>query len=81
MMKRKAFGPIDKKSYDIASLEGFQIYSELIKRHGNDTTEDLDQVMNSLCFALICLMKNHVDKDNIPVILQVIHKILSENTR
>lgn len=59
--------------------DGKRIYLELRKKYPQNSTEDLDNILNGICASLTCLMYDNVDKDNHPYFLQLIHQILKKN--
>lgn len=79
MNDRRAFGAIPEEENAKALEEGIRIYKELSVKYKTNSNASLDMIMNSLCAAMICFVRDNVKSDNHPVILQVIHKILSSN--
>lgn len=79
--KRKSFGPISDNDNKTASDLGLDIFLNLRNKYPEDTVKDLDIILNSLCAALILLIKNRVDESNHLAMVQLIHKILSHNVR
>lgn len=59
--------------------DGKKIYLELRKKYPNNTTYDLDNILNGLCAALICLTCDNVDPSNHKNFLQLIWKIINQN--
>jgi hypothetical protein len=59
--------------------DGKRIYNDMRRKYPNDTIEDLDNILNGLCAALTCLIGANVESDNRKVMIQLVHKILSQN--
>lgn len=59
--------------------DGKNIYLELKKKYPENTNKDLDNILNGLCAALICLTFDNVEKDNHKNFLQLIWNILNKN--
>lgn len=74
-----AFDDLSVDSNQTAYKLGLEIYKELQKQYPDKTTEHLDLILNSLCMALICLIHQNVDKEDRPVMIQLVHKILTKN--
>lgn len=77
--KRTPFEFLPGKDNPQFLADGKRIYSEMRKKYPNDTTEDLDNILNGLCASIICLMDDCVDKDNHKNFVQLVFKILSQN--
>lgn len=73
----RAFGKMTDEQCKICSDEGYRIFLSLIEKHGKDNP---DMVMNSLCSGLCHLLVNYVAKDDRPILIQVMHKILTNNS-
>lgn len=56
-----------------------RIGQEAYKKLAVDCDFSPDLILNTLCFQINCLMKLAVDKDDRPVIIQLVHKILTKN--
>ena len=81
MNERKAFGPIPSEDNKIIAQESIRILRELILKFGDKNDQALDFVMNILCGALVNLAIRYVPPDDYPYIVQIMHKIITENTR
>lgn len=79
MKERKSFQHLPGEENPQFLEDGKRIYIEMRSKYPNNTTEDLDNVLNGLCAALTCLMYDAVDKSNHRYFLQLIHNILSKN--
>jgi hypothetical protein len=77
--KRKAFQDLPGNENPQFLEDGKRIYYEIRKKYPNNTTEDLDNILNGLTCALHCLMKCHVDKENHKNFLHLIWNILNKN--
>ncbi len=77
--ERKAFQNLPHEENPHHLENGIRIYKELKEKYPQECNEDLDSILNSLCCALICLIKISVDPDNRRNVLQLIHIILSKN--
>lgn len=60
--------------------EGKRIYLELSTKYPEDTIAQKDLILNSLCFALVCCMKMNVSANDYPYFMQLVHKILKDNS-
>jgi uncharacterized Zn-finger protein len=78
-MTRKAFQPLPDNENPQFIIDGTNLYHELKNKYPNNTNEDLDNILNGLCAALICLMYGHVEKDNRKQFLQLVYTILNKN--
>lgn len=79
MSEPRAFESLTEDHNQKATQVGLAIYELLQKHYPECNTTDRDLIMNSLCVALVAFIHQNVDKDNHPIILQVIHKILTNN--
>lgn len=77
--KRMAFQHLPGKDNPHFLDDGKEIYKQLKKKYPNRTNEDLDNILNALCAALICLTFDNVDKENHKNFLQLIWTILNKN--
>lgn len=59
--------------------DGKRIYLEIRKRYPEDSIEDLDNILNGLCAALIVMLEENVDKSNHKNMVQLIYQIISKN--
>lgn len=83
---RKSFGPISDgpisdEDSKIASDLGLDIFLNLRNKYPDDTVKDLDIILNSLCAALILLIKNRVEESYHLDMVQLINKILIHNVK
>lgn len=60
-------------------LDGKNLYFIMRNKYPRKNNLDLDNILNGLCAALICLIHDNVAEDDHRQMLQLIHKILSEN--
>lgn len=81
MNERKAFQAISEEENNKSSENGMSIYKALRLKYPNKNKKDMDAIMNSMCAALVILIRLHIAEDNRPYIIQVIHKILTESTK
>lgn len=79
MEERKPFQNLSGKENPQFLYDGKRIFLEMREKYPNNTNEDLDNILNGLCAALICLIFSSVDKDNHKYLIQLVHKILSKN--
>lgn len=79
MNERKAFQHLPSEENPQFLEDGKRIYKEMKEKYPNQTTEDLDNILNGICAALTCVMHMNVAKDDHRNFLQLIHKILSKN--
>lgn len=77
--QRKSFEPLPSNENPQFLEDGKRIYFQLREKYPNSSVEHLDNILNALCCALICLTQINVDKDDRIYFLQLIHKILSQN--
>lgn len=76
---RKAFQPLSEEENQHFMLDGRQIYYMMKLKYPNRSHESLDNILNGICAALICLIRGNVDKDEHKNFLQLIWKILNKN--
>ncbi len=79
MSNRKAFQHLPGNENPQFLEDGKRIYLEMRQKYPNNTNEDLDNILNGLCSALVCLVYDNVAKDNHKNMLQLIWKILNDN--
>jgi hypothetical protein len=77
--ERKAFQHLAGDENPHFLEDGKRIYLELEAKYGSKDDIACDNILNGLCAALTCLIHANVAKDNRPVMLQIIHNILSKN--
>jgi hypothetical protein len=73
--------PITKDETEIANDEARYIFGYLRKKYCNDSTSDLDIVLNSLCFALLRLIKLSVAPDDHEAMVKIITDILMKEVK
>jgi uncharacterized Zn-finger protein len=78
-MTRKAFQNLPGEENPQFLQDGKMIYHLMKSKYPNENNESLDNILNGICAALICLMNVSVNKDNHKYFLQLIHNILSKN--
>lgn len=70
---------ITKNEAAIANEEAIYLYGYLRKKYANSTVQDLDIIMNALCFALCRLIKMHVAEGEEHILIDIIyHNIKKE---
>jgi hypothetical protein len=74
------FQPLTESENKLILQEGRRIYLELCEKHKEETIAQKDFILNSLCFALLCFMKMNVSSNNYPYFMQLVHKILQDNS-
>ena len=79
MNDRRSFGELPEYANDAALTVGRDLFKALRERYPNRDDADYDQIMNTLCVSLICLIRSSCQRDNYPLLIQVVHKILSKN--
>jgi len=77
--KRKSFQHLPGNENQQFLEDGKRIYHLMKLKYPNKTDEDLDNILNGICSALICLMYDNVEKSNHKNFLQLIWKILNDN--
>ncbi len=75
----KAFSPFTSEHNEIVNEYGLAVYEELCKQFPGKNIEDFDFILNSLCCALGHLISQNVPKDNRSYLIQLVHKILTNN--
>lgn len=78
-MNRKPFQNLPGEENPQFLENGLAIYKLMRKMYPANTNEDLDNILNGLCAAITILMENNVARDNRPYIIQLVHKILTQN--
>jgi len=74
--------PITQNENNAANEEGAYIFGYLRKKYANNNVSHLDICLNSICFALLRLMKNFVEpKDHELFIDKIIVKILKNGMK
>ncbi len=79
MTSNKCFGPLGGPENTTSTIEGKRVFMELAEKFGLDTNEGCDLIMNSLCFAMVCMLMKRMNPDNYPYGTQLIYKIIKEN--
>ena len=77
--KRKAFQHLPGTENPQFLEDGKRIYLELRKKYPENTDKDMDNILNGLCAAIVCLVTANVDKSNHKNFLQIVWKILNQN--
>ena len=70
---------ITKEEDDICNAEAVYLYGYLRKKYCNENIQDLDIIMNSLCFALLRLVHHCVKKSERKKMALIIHQIILNN--
>jgi hypothetical protein len=78
--KRKAFQYLSGKENPQFLEDGKRIYIEMRNKYPLQTVEHLDNVLNGICASLVCMMHANVEKDNHKNFIQIVWKILNDNT-
>lgn len=73
--------PITNEETEIAQGESLYIYGYLKKKYCNENMKDLDIILNSLCFSLLRLMNQNIDKNDHKYFIELIIKILKKNIK
>lgn len=79
MTKRKRFSGATDDENSMFSKDGLVLYLELRNKYGNQTEDNLDYILNTLCAALVYLITRNSEKDSHMQLLQSIYKILLKN--
>jgi len=79
MTERKGFQDLPAHENPQFSEDGKEMYYLLKARYPKEKVVDLDNILNALCASLTYLMVDSVNRDDRPMFLQLIHKILSNN--
>lgn len=74
---RKSFQELEDSRF---LEDGYGIFLEMKKKYPNNTTADLDNILNGICASLLCLMGFHVNEDDYKNFIQLIWQILNKNT-
>ncbi len=77
--ERKSFQPLPGDKNPQFLEDGKRIYREMRKKYPNNTTIDLDNVLNGICASLTCLMYDNVPKSEHLNFLQLVYSILKKN--
>lgn len=73
------FPKTTKREDDVAFQEGLRIFGELKKKYCNESTSDLDIVLNALCAALIRLAELNIrEKDHVSFVA-LVNTVLMKN--
>jgi len=79
MKERKSFQDLPGDENPQFLENGQKIYLQLREKYPNNTVEDLDNILNSLCTAMLFLVLNNVEHSDRKNFLQLIWKILNKN--
>lgn len=77
--KRRSFQDLPAHENPQFSEDGIEIYRKLREKYPSNSDEDLDDILNGICAALVVMVRNNVEKSNYFSILQLIYKILHKN--
>jgi hypothetical protein len=77
--ERKSFQELPSGENPQFLEDGRRIYYALREKYPNQTNEDLDNVLNALCAALVILTTNNVAEESRKNFLQLIYRILDKN--
>lgn len=72
---------ITEKERDIANEEAMYLYGYLRKKYANENCQDLDILLNSLCFALLRMILMHVNPSDYISMVKIINTILMEEIK
>jgi hypothetical protein len=75
------FPEITNEENEICNREGCEIFANLRKKYSNDTNQDLDIILNSLCFALVRLFKLNSLQEDAEKCSELIKSIVYENLK
>ncbi len=78
MTEKRSFEPTSDQENAAYLNCGIEIYKQL-RIFCIEQKQDNDFILNTLCAALICLIKNHIKPEDEKQFLQLIHRILSKN--
>lgn len=76
---RKSFQHLNAEENPQFLEDGKRIYLEMRKKYPENSTIDLDNILNGICASLICLTFDNVGKSNHKYFLQLIWNILNKN--
>jgi len=79
MKERKAYQDLPGSENPHFYENGLAIYKMLRNKYPNNTDEDLDSILNSLCASLVCLIRQNVNKDDWKILLQLVYNIININ--
>jgi len=77
--ERKSFQHLSGNENPQFLEDGKRIYLELRNKYPKNNCKDLDNILNGICAALICLICDNVEKSNHRPMLQLIYQILNKN--
>lgn len=66
---------------NIVKEEGSRIFKELRKKYSNDSTRDLNIILNTLCYSLIISAKKIFDEKDYGLFIELVKEALDENLR
>jgi hypothetical protein len=81
MEKRSSFQHLPSEENPQFLRDGKELYAQMRGKYPHENDKDLDNILNGLCAALTILMAAHVPKDNRVYMIQIIHKILTQNNK
>lgn len=74
-MTRKYGEELTDEHNEACHFLGIKLFHFLNRELQNDR----DLILNTLCCSIACLLHAAVDKDDRPVVIQLVHKILTKN--
>ena len=80
-LNRKSFQELPENENLQFERDGKEIFILMKTKYPHPTVEDLDNILNGICASLTCLMRSSVHKDDYKYIIQLIHKILTQNSQ
>ncbi len=77
--ERKMFQRLLAKDNPHFNEDAIRIYDALVEKYGDDSIKGFDDAFNILVCSLVILFQLHIEKDDYPYAIQVVHKLLTEN--
>lgn len=78
--KRKSFQHLSSKDNPQFLEDGLSLFVKMRMKYPQNSEEHLDNILNGICCSLVLLMQENVDKSDHKNFLQLIWKILNDNT-
>lgn len=79
MQKKKAFQAASEEDVQRYFEEGKNIFLALNEKYVQDTSENIDSILNSLAAAFYLFLKARIDEDDQRQILHILYQILTRS--
>lgn len=73
------FSQMNESQSEDVNILGMKIYKQLREDYPEHDSKNFDLILNSLCAALIFLMRHNIEEENRKIIVSLVNEILNKN--